>query len=424
MKKSLVVLTILLLVFPVISAVEFDMKTEFNQGETLMAKVSGNFLDPILNNNIFFYRGHVRISMDSYVAKINNTFYIYAPLIGKTQNNYSIVLKNARYYIEGGQISDEDITKNFSITKNISDFSIAPGFVVTKDNFFIEVQNLQDSEITIQIKTNSETSQGFFASLFGNQGGENSISLKAGEIKKINFELNNITQPALKTIELTTENLKYEIPVYIYTEETEQEKKQKSFKFEPSELNISIPTNSNTTKIIYLYNTGEEKLENISLSVSDSLKEYVSFSIEKIEELDKNSSIKIELYFSSDDEEKIIEGQIKAQSQELYSYLAVSLNFLKDYIPLDGEDEIKTCSEMNGTICKDDEKCDEETIYAKDGVCCLGDCKKIKKSPIGKIIGWIIVIAVIGFLIWFFKEKYRGVKKEIDLFKIGKGKKK
>ena len=45
MKKSLIILTILLLL-PIISSVEFDMKQVFDQGETLIARVSGNFLEP------------------------------------------------------------------------------------------------------------------------------------------------------------------------------------------------------------------------------------------------------------------------------------------------------------------------------------------------------------------------------------------
>lgn len=417
MKKSLIILIVLLLISPVISAVEFDMKTEFSQGETLIAKVSGNFLEPILKENIFFYRGHVRISMDPYVTKINDDFYIYSSLIGKTSNNYSIVVKDAKYYIQGGQISEEDIAKDFLISNKTADFSINPGFVLAKDNFFIEVRNLQDTPLIIEINTNKTTDKGFFSFLVEDEP-ENSITLKAGEIKKINFEISNITQPVLEIVELSTDNLKYEIPVYIYAGEEESEKGIKAFNFEPSELNISLSTNSNATRIVYLYNTGEETLENISLSVSDSLKQHVSLSIKNITELEKNSSVKIELFFSSDDEEKIIEGQIKAKaSQDIYAYSAVSLNFLKGYVPLEeNKTSVANCLEMKGVICLSGEKCDKETIYAKDGVCCLGACKKIEKSSTGKIIGWAILLMVIVFLIWFFKKKYKGAKREVNFF--------
>ncbi len=427
MKKSIIILFILIFL-PIISAVEFDIKTEFSQGETLMAKVSGNFLDPILKENIFFYRGHVRISINPKVAKIDDEFYIYAPLLGKNPDNYSISIENVKY-MKGSQVSEENIVQNFSITSDTADFSITPGFIITKEDFIIEAQNLQDYQITIQIKTDAQSSGGFFDSLFEDTTEENSVTLKSGEIKKISFEVEDITLPTFKKIELSTEDLKYEIPVYVYLNETVSGKKKKDFELEPSELHISMATNSNTTRIIYLFNTGDKTLKNISLSVSDSLKPYLSFSISEIKELEENSSIKIELYLSSDNEEKTIEGQITAKQEDvLYTYSAVFLNFIKDYIPLDGEEETititKTCEEMNGAICKENEECDKEPKYAKDGKCCLGTCEEIKESSSGKIIGWSIVIAVVVFLIWFFKAKYRGAKREINLLKIGKGKKK
>jgi hypothetical protein len=414
MKKS-VILILILLIVPIISAVEFDMKSNFSQGETLIAKISGNFLEPILKENIFFYRDrHVRVPIKSFdVGKINDEFYIYALLSDKEPyNNYSLIIKNVKY-MKGSQISEEEIVKDFAINEDISDFSINPGFVITKEDFFIEVQNLQDYKITIQVKTitENETSD------------EDAITLISGEIKKISFNIEDAEQPTFKMIELSTENFTYSIPVYIYLE-SESQKKEKDFDFDPPELNISLPTNSNTTRIIYLYNTGEEILENISLSVSNSLKPYINISAINIEELEKNSTIKIELYIFSKEEGEV-KGYIKAQieNESLFTYSEISLNFLKDYVP--SEDEIpitKTCLELNGEKCDSGEECNMETINAKDGVCCLGTCEEIKESNLGLIIGIGMLIIVAGIIAWFFIKKYRGAKKPVDLLKIAKGK--
>ena len=46
MKKALIIF--FLLTLPLISAVDIDMKTEFAQGETFMAKISGNFIKPLM----------------------------------------------------------------------------------------------------------------------------------------------------------------------------------------------------------------------------------------------------------------------------------------------------------------------------------------------------------------------------------------
>jgi len=215
-------------------------------------------------------------------------------------------------------------------------------------------------------------------------------------------------------------------------DETEEAGKEKGFRFEISELNVTLPTDSNTSRTLYLHNNGEEDLRNISISLSKTLSKYLSLSVNEINELEKDESSKIEVYFSSDSEERIIKGQITAKytngSKTIYAYSSVFLNFIEGFMPLNktGEKEIKEsellkeCSEMNGRICDaEGEKCEGESKYAKDGICCISNkCVKIEKSSKGKFIGWGIIITVLLFLAWFFKFKYRRTKKEVDLFKI------
>ena len=258
MKKALIIFLVLFS-FPLLTAIEIDMKDNFSQGETLTAKISRDFFEPVSKDNVVFYRGHVRTSIVPFVTKINNDFYIYAQLIDKSPNNYSIAIENAKYF-QGSQIIEEDIIKNFSINENIADFSVDKGFVITEEDFFIEVKNLQDHEITINLGE-TDYGEGFFASLFGGQGITDSITLSPGETKKINFEINE-NQSELKTIELSTENLKYKIPVYVSLRKKQE--KEKNFRFEPSLLNVSMTTNTNAVRILYIKNIGETEIENIS----------------------------------------------------------------------------------------------------------------------------------------------------------------
>ena len=103
-----------LLVLPAISSVSIDMKSDFSQGETLIAKISGYFLEPILRENVLFYRGHVRIPMEYDITRIDEDYYLYANLAGKTSNNYSLIIRNVRH-MEFTEVTEEDIIKNFSI---------------------------------------------------------------------------------------------------------------------------------------------------------------------------------------------------------------------------------------------------------------------------------------------------------------------
>ena len=156
----------IILSLPFVSAVEVDIKNEYSQGETLLAKFSGSFVDPILKDNVFFYRGHVQVPFNYDIAKINDDFYVYA-LLPENTGNYSLVIKNVQYN-KATKIVDDEIWLNFTISNNTADFSVNPGFIITKEPFSLKVQNLQDKKVDIVINTGSE---------------ESTVSLKPGESK-------------------------------------------------------------------------------------------------------------------------------------------------------------------------------------------------------------------------------------------------
>jgi hypothetical protein len=417
MKRSAVVLFILiliLLILPSIYAVEFSMGENFMQGETIITKVSGNFITPITRDNIFFYRGHVSSPMQYDVSKIGDDYYIYALTAGKNSGDYFLSIQNVQY-MKGTQISDEKIIKNFSITNETADFLVKPGFIVSENNFYLEIQNLKDNSIDVNIKTETGKRDIF---ILPEKNKEFLVSLNPGELKKINFELGAGGQ-TFQTIELSSSNgTFYEIPVYIFSVLEGQEK---TFRFESSELIFSILTNTRTKKTIILQNTGDNDLENISLSLPDSLKPYANLSVNKIETLGSNSDFSIELSLFSL-LEKDVEGTLKAETENDTAKLFISLNFISNYT--NKTSSTKTCAELNGTLFNTEtEKCDGEYENVKDGWCCFGTISPIEKNSSQKIIAAIIVILITIVLIWFYFAKYRRTKKKVDLLKIAKGKK-
>ena len=408
---------IFILFLHLISSVEFEVKDEYARGETLLAKVSGNFLQPILSENINFYRGHVKIPMVYDIAKINNQFYIYAQLLGKEPGNYSIVIKDVRY-MKGAETSQEDIIKNFIITNKTADFKITPGFIIASNSFFIEVQNLQDKDITIGAGIKSDEGKNIFDILFGEQkvSGQ-SIDLISGETQKIYFDLNNLNSSILEFAEIETDNTKYEVPIYVILNETPE---NKNFRFTEDKLGVSLSTDFTATRTITLENNGDQTIENINLYLSDQLKPYVNLSKSTISNLKKNESVEIVLNFSADNKEKTIEGQLIAESEENYVSLPISLTFTKNFIPEINISDNKTtyttsknCSEINGTVCGSNKKCDGQSFYTKDGNCCMSKCAEVKKSSTGKIIGWLIVVVLVIFVAWFFKSKYKGASRKV-----------
>src|SRR3989344_8001940 len=60
---SVSILSISLISAAEINFIRTENSSDFNQGETLIAKVSGNFIEQPTSNNVFFYRSHVRVPM-------------------------------------------------------------------------------------------------------------------------------------------------------------------------------------------------------------------------------------------------------------------------------------------------------------------------------------------------------------------------
>jgi hypothetical protein len=440
MKKGGLILLLLLLV-PLVASLEFEMSEEFKQGETVITKISGNFLEPILEENIFFYRAHNKIPLNYDLINIEGEYYLYFQLSDKEPANYSINITGAKYY-QGINPVEEDIIKKFTIINETTDFSVNPGFVSTKENFFLEVQNFQNSKIIVDIKLpeDSDETEDFFTSLFStSEGTGEEVDVLSGEIKKINFILGELNESILTEVELSSGDTSYTIPIYLIQNSTKEDLNQiKEYEFEPSQFKtINISTNSSTTRILNLKNTGTMTMYNITLDVADSLRDFVTLSLTEIEELEANETVKLEAYIYSGNESQKIEGHIKAKDyQNYYAYSMLNLNVLEGYIPSPEENITdgkiippavsKTCEEREGTICGDGEECSEDPVTARDGSCCLAECKKIEEEGggSGKWIGWGIVILVVLFVLWFLKFKYKRARRPLDLFQIAKGKRK
>lgn len=406
---GLLLLTLFILILPTLSAVEVSMNSQFSQGETLLAVFSGNFVDQITENNVFFERdtgSPIPLVLD--VVKINNDFYVYALLTNVIPGNYSLTIEGVRYY-QATQIIDEDIVSNFTISDSTSDFSISPGAIMTSTSFSVELQNLQDKRITVEINTESSVDS------------QSSIELNTGEKKTFSFTLNSQSVKGLTYIEFSSGNTSYSLPVYLDTTIESEEEAEKDFamEFQPRTAEVSLATDSETKRILYLKNTGSETIEDVYFTISPALEPYVVISPETIDKINPGDNEKIEITIISDLEEAIIEGRIIAHAENITSSLTLTLEFIKDFVPEDEEEGeeptiLATCEDLNGNICADGLKCTGNTERAKNGICCIlpATCEEPKKSSTGRIVGWGLIVLVILFVFWFFKRKYRGVSRK------------
>lgn len=244
-KKSFIFLGFVILFLPLLTAVQVDIDPIYKQGQSLTIKLSGNFLGSLLKNNIYFYRDtYTLVPFEFDLLKINQDYFISTTPVFKTPGNYSLVIKNTQYYTIGAQITSEDIIANFSISPEIADFSVKPGVLIANNAFDLELQNLRDNEIIVYLNKDnlSNNEEGFFSFLSNsnNQQGE-SYTLKAGEIKQVQLDFQNISTPVLKKIILSTENTTNNVFVYLDYSSTQDS--------EPIEINESNLTESNQTNL-------------------------------------------------------------------------------------------------------------------------------------------------------------------------------
>ncbi len=462
------VIFILFLLLPLVSAVAADMKTEYSQGETIIAKISGNFVSSLDYENVFFYRGHVKVPFDFDIAKIGDYYYVKASLIGKTPENYSMRIENITYY-EAGSVVDKETVTNFSINNNTADFSIDPGFIISSQDFSIEVQNLQDSSITLSIKNPS----GIIS--------EDSITIGPQQIKNIDFQL-DLTEDLTDTIKLSTSKLDYVIPVSIFGQEKNKCGNEEidsgescdgdnwgyitgcsDFGFTEGHLSCNSPGSSNEC----LFDTSECSGDSDEGSCGDdeinageqcdgdnwgSVKGCENFGFSKGELL----CIKCSFDTSNCSNIKCVNDTVCSDDQECKEGICVqkeecgpnkSCNDDKECVDNKcvaknqecGSDKNctqgkicnkgicidiaiqKTCTELGGRICGQEEICEGNSSLIGGNTCCSGICNEAPKSSILKIIGWSLVVIAILFLLFFYLKYKRARKKIPNLVELGSG---
>lgn len=374
MKKAISLFLFLIIVFPLVSAIEINMNSEISKGETIIASFSGNFFDPITKDNIYFYRGHVQTSFNYDVAKIGDNYYIYVQTINKPENNYSINISGVRYLV-GSQVSSEQISKSFTITNETADFSVNPGFIITNGNFSIKVQNLQSIPIIIRVQGN---------------GVEQSINLSSGQIKNLYINLEDVNETTIRTITLSTDNTEYNLPCYIIFENSSTP---------PIEENTTIINNKtqtdNETNLTEKNCTFFSKLFgtcNINNIQNETLgNESLLNNTQKNETSNNSSNLDYEVV-------KLGNKTVAIKNGEVLNESATS----------------KTCAQIKGYICSSGEICSNTTIYAKDAKCCISECVKEEANTNTKIIGWAIVGILFIIVLRFFVVRFRRMKKKSD----------
>jgi len=444
-KGAGILLFMIVLVIPFISAIDINMPSNVSSGQTVIASVQGNFIDPIAKNNIHFYRGYVETSFDYDVAKIGDTYYIYFQTLNKAQNNYSINISGVRYYV-GSQVSTATISKPFTVNSQQADFNVNKGFVITYGDFYLTLQNLNPSPITVNIQTatDSGSTSGFFDFLFKNShvSSGQSITLLSGETQNVYISLDNINETTVRTITLSTNNIAYNIPAYVILQTSQNITTTTNTTITTPVTNTSNTTtiinttvitnpNTNTTTIIttnttIITNTTTNTTTTTTVTnttiitnPNNTTGNYTTNNTNVMVNETKNES---SLWDNLVD---LFKPQNKTSDTANNTSTTVVINSSGNTsIVVNGtvvvnNTALKTCAELKGSICKvSEEICDGTTVTAKDNLCCIGTCTAKPKSSTGKIIGWSIIGFIIILIIYFKMKLSKTKRSKVDLLRF------
>ncbi|MEA3329574.1 MAG: hypothetical protein U9Q06_02410 [Nanoarchaeota archaeon] len=397
--KKILCLTIFLILISQITALEIlTEKDTFNQGETFLATLQGNILEPIEKADINFYKGHVAQPINFDFVKIQSKYYIYA-VLPYAEENYSLKIQDI-YFKENNKVQIADIEKFFSINDKLADFNLMPGALITTDNFTLTFYNNlnEDLQITYTLENLSK-----------------SETIPLQDSKQIKIVTDNLQETIITTINFSSLNYQYSFPVQIYkfppshpqnqtTEENQtsednqtiidpqESTETEKLRFSLSYLKINVSKNKQLTYPFSILNIGNKTAENITLAITSDLAKYVLLSQKEISFLAPNKTFELNFTFEFS---KIgeFEGVIFAQSQNSSDEFFIEFTVVEEDIPTTISVPPKlTCAQQGGKKCT---ICYGTSITSADGECCLGTCELVEE-PTER--NWT-VIAVIGALL-------------------------
>ena len=396
---------LLLILIPLVNASVLTIENENPQpSETIVGTISssGGIDTTLTKTDLKFYKNGILKTPQEYdIHFYNGSYYFY--FIFAEEGNYTLIINQVTYKTGTGMVSAEDINRTLEIKRDneSSVLQIKPGVVYGYSNFFLDLINKGNNELTIK------TEQG-------------EIAISSGDSKRIQLE----EREKLSFFEIETYKT-FLIPI----------------------ISLSIPKNIgeiNNESDIKDFSINNE--ENLDFAVEQNKREDYSFSIknlldEKIDEIEFTTDLEGLSILNSPSElenKSTEEINVKIKMQELgltRGNLIISYVFNNEtkeenfpiniYVSeekvnlssLDTENN-ETCIEMGIPICSEGEDCSGGNVTICEGAtigCVGGTCiESSDDNPVNqKSNGWVaalIIILVIGVLAFVVFNKYKKVK--------------
>lgn len=372
---------------------------EIQPGETVLGTITttGEFTNQIEKSDIKFYKGRKEVFFEYGIMFYGGTHYFYA--YTTTEGNFTIEISNILYK-EADILQSATITKNISIIKvPIFDeeqnttieqiLAIKPGFIYSYTKPTIKLINKANYQLNLTYQ-------------------ETEISILPFETKEIYIEPTTI----FTDFEISTYK-EFTIPVvYILNNDTIIIPLDADLKSEPNSVLTNLIEGEESSKILTLYNSGDDELTNITFS---SNLDFIKFS--ELNSIEARETKNLTLTFNAEEpgyyQDNLLVSYI--QNEEKFSII-IPLNLFVLPPGSTEEDFIiseETCEEKGGIVCTAQETCDGQATFTKGGIyCCLSTCSAKKtesSSSYGVIIGIIIflALAVGGYMLYKRSKKVK-----------------
>lgn len=416
--KKVGLLFILVLSLSMVTAMEITLyKENYDKGETIIASISGNFLEPIKIDNVGVYRGHVQLPIDIDMILIDETYYI-AGKLPLEENNYTIKIKDVNYR-EFNQVKEEDIEVNFSTINNTAEFALSPGVIFSTGDFDIDITNYNNFPITLS-----------YTFGYGNK----SLQVPTQDSKTFKISTDNLDKTFIGDFYISSlSGYGYLLPSYIIiNSSTNNLPVGKIIDFSLKSIDAQLNKDESYIYKTLIKNNAGYKIEDIEIYPSENLADYITITPNKIKELDREEELELTINVRFKEAGKfdgkvIAENINDSQTISLFFEIGQDINISSNTnsTTTNGNTASNTCSNLGGNKCSSDQRCSGDGIFASDGFCCLGQCQS-KDSP-GNTgdgssgINWwaialLVVILVLVGISFFLKSK-KGKKTARDVLK-------
>lgn len=398
MKKiGIFIVLLLLFVIPFTSAISTTLRDSYDKKETIIAEIKGNILSPINFGDIEFKRRNVGVPLDYGVENIEDKHFVWA-VAPDNNGTYTLNVNNIETTVNGvNQIIN--YTQNFTVSENLTEYSVTPGVINTKKNFIVEITSYLDSDNVVHV----------------NFPHENDITVKPGK-NSFTFSIDSVKETLFAGINIG----KYDVPLYVPIENKNVFYRQSGIYFEPTNIKRSIVVGDRPIYIVTIRNPENRSYQNVVFNYDKKLF-YISddkpFSIVSGGRRDFNLTFKnaINKEFSN-------QIEIDYDNRTVFLPLEIAIADKSSDVNMNQSTVFQYfCSELAGTKCSIDQTCSGETKDGLDGACCLGTCQAVvvqsSGSSTSQIIGYILAVAIfliIGYLIYKFKKTKKEVGDDIE----------